>query len=75
MIVTKKMWEEYKAEYEKETTIIYSSIEEAAEDLINRTGYDWSKEETKNHILDDTNCDWKVMPDGRVFCSYFKAEG
>nr|DAW41383.1 MAG TPA: hypothetical protein [Bacteriophage sp.] len=75
MIVTKKMWEEYRAEYEKEATIIYSSVEEAAKDLIDRTGYDWDEEETADRILDDTNCDWKVMPDGRVFCSYFKAEG
>ena len=73
MIVTKKMWEEYKTEYEKEAAIIYNSIEEAAKDLIGRTGYGWNEEKAKNHILDDTNCDWKVMPDGRVFCCYFKA--
>lgn len=73
MIVTEKMWKEYKSDYEEEADITYDNIEEAASDLINRTRYGWSNEEAKDHILDDTNCDYKVMPDGKVFCSYFKA--
>lgn len=74
MIVTEKMWKEYKSDYEKEATIIYDNIEEAAIDFKTRIGYGCSAEEAKDRILNDTNCDWKVMPDGKVFCSYFKAE-
>ena len=75
MIITNKMWEEYRVEYEKEAIVIYENLEDAVKDFRGRTGDTRrSLEQIETLILDDTNCDWKAMPDGRVFCSYIKAE-
>lgn len=75
MIVSDSMFKEYKTEYENEAIKIYRNIEDAINDFEITSGCtNLSPKEIECRILDDTNCDWKVMPDGRIFCSYIKAE-
>ena len=73
MIVSKKMYAEFYKEYEKEAVKIYKNMQEAIDDFENISGnYAKTEKQIEDTIKDDTNCDWKVMPDGRVFCSYQK---
>ena len=71
MIVSKTMYAEFYKKYEKEAVKIYKNMQEAIDDFRNVSGnYKKSEKQIENAIKDDTNCDWKFMPDGRVFCSY-----
>lgn len=70
MIVTKEMYKNYKEDYEKEATKIYENMDDAIKDYPFLTGVNGlSSDEIKAGIMNDTNCDHKLMPDGRVFCS------
>ena len=73
MIVTQKMYAKFSEEYKKEAVKIYKNMQEAIDDFEKNSGnYGKTKDQIENTIKDDTNCDWKLMPDGRVFCSYKK---
>ena len=73
MIVNKKMYAEFSEEYEKEAIKIYENMKSAIDDFRNISGnYAKTEKQIEDTIKDGTNCDWKVMPDGRVFCSYQK---
>lgn len=74
MIVSEKMWKEYEKDYEKEAVEVYEDIEAASKDIVkyfkekrNKTvTEEWAKEA----IIRNSNCDWKLITDGRVFRSY-----
>ena len=73
MIVSNKMYAKFYKEYEKEAVKIYKNMQEAIDDFRNVSGNCAKTEkQIEDTIKDDTICDWKLVPDGRVFCSYKK---
>ena len=71
MIVSQKMYAEFSKKYEEETVKIFENMQCAIDDFRNIPGnYVKTNNQIEDAIKDDTNCDWLVMPDGRVFRRY-----
>jgi len=65
MICTKKHFEEYKDVFEKDAVQVFNSLEEASEEFSKRV--EVSKETAKERIENNTNADWIVSPDNKVY--------
>ncbi len=68
MIVSKKHYEEYKKTFEEESAITFDGIDAAVERFSNE--YNVSKDEARERIENNTNADWIVSPDNKVYVMY-----
>ena len=65
MIASKKHFEEFKKEFEEKAVKIFDSLEDAAEAFANAVNV--STDEAKLRIENNTNGDWMVCPNGKVY--------
>ncbi|MCJ7840493.1 hypothetical protein MUB24_06075 [Lederbergia sp. NSJ-179] len=68
MISTKKHFEEFKNEFEEKAVKTFNGLEDAANYFAKE--YNVSIKEAKNRIENDTNADWIVCPNGKVYVMY-----
>ena len=68
MIATKKHFNEYKDTFKKDATKIYNNLDEAAEEFAEKVNV--SKEVAKDRIENNSNADWVIAPNGKVYMFY-----